>query len=337
MLPGSLLEIDFWNVGQGDCSVIKLPSGGLIIVDVGPRGSPLVEWLREGRRRSVRIEAIVLTHNDADHAGSLPTIISEFKAQIGAVWLLLDRPSNDERFAKIFRSALQGEEEGHYKIRRVEDGAELWRHAESETVIRVLYPGFSQNVQAAKPNDTSGLIVLESGGRNLLAWPGDLQLRTTAKVVSQNSPQMLMGPHHGGPTDYPTMSVKRGMTLEQRQKRMSQMREAATSLRPVRSFISVGTKNSYNHPRPGYLRLLRDQGTHIACSQLTVMCDRQRVLRKEIVFEGSGALGLRAPKFGVSCRGAVRVYLKDGELHPDAFEAEHRKRLQGLHRPQCCR
>ncbi|MEZ5431785.1 MAG: MBL fold metallo-hydrolase [Verrucomicrobiales bacterium] len=60
------LEVDFWDAGQGDCLVIKLPGGRLILIDTGPRGCPLIEWLREGSRRSAAIEAVILTHNDAD-------------------------------------------------------------------------------------------------------------------------------------------------------------------------------------------------------------------------------------------------------------------------------
>lgn len=336
-MTGALLEIDFWNVGQGDCTVIKLPSGRLIIIDVGPRGCPLIEWLREGRRRDVQIESVILTHNDADHSGALPTIISEFKHRIGAVWMLLDRKKDDMRFQRTFRAALVGEEEGFYKIRRVEDGQLLWSHKESNTCLRIVYPTLSQNVLADDPNDTSGMIMLEACGQNLLTWPGDLQLRTTASVLSGKSPWMLMGPHHGGPSDYPTKAVRKNLPESALKNRMTEMRAAAAALEPKRGFISVGTKNSYHHPRPGYLRLLANQGTHLVCSQLTTCCDRQRVVNALPVFEGSGALGLRTAKSGVSCRGAMRVYLKDGELYPDEFDRNHRERVATLHRPQCLR
>jgi beta-lactamase superfamily II metal-dependent hydrolase len=336
-VTGALLEIDFWNVGQGDCTVIKLPDGNLIIIDVGPRGCPLIEWLREGVRRNVHIEAVVLTHNDADHTGSLPVLIQEFRSRIGGVWMLLDRPKKDDQFQKVFRAAYQGESEGYYKISRLEDGHVLWKHELSESCLRVIHPSMSQNVLATDPNDSSGMIVLDVEGRNLVTWPGDLQLTTTAEVLRGWSPETLMGPHHGGPSDYPTKAIRKKLTGEKRFNRMQEMRDAASGLRPLRNFISVGTQNSYHHPRPGYLRLLAGQGTQVICSQLTVCCDRQQVKSGKPVFEGAGALGLRTAKSGVSCRGAMRLYLKDGKIHPDEFTSKHRERVEQLYRPQCLR
>ena len=67
------LIVDFWDVGQGDCSVIRLPDSSLVIIDVGPRTRPLIDWLQEKPRR---IHSIVITHNDADHAGGLPGLVS---------------------------------------------------------------------------------------------------------------------------------------------------------------------------------------------------------------------------------------------------------------------
>lgn len=331
------LEVDFWNVGQGDCSVIKLSSGRLIIIDVGPRGSPLIEWLREGYRRSVEIEAVILTHNDSDHTGSLPSLIHEFKHRIKAVWMLLDRPKTDSVFQKTFRAALEGESEGHFKIGRLESGQLLWTDAERKYHLKVVHPSFSQSILAQGANDTSGVIVLEHLGQNLITWAGDLQLRSTASVLTNYAPQSMVGPHHGGPSDYPTKAMRRKTISEGIQDRMLQIRTAAASLAPEFNFISVGTKNSYNHPRPGYLRLMTEHGVKVACSQLTACCDRKRTLNGHHVFQGDGALGLRAPKSGVSCRGAHRTYIKDGKLQEDEFTAIHSERLSNLYRPQCLR
>src|SRR2546429_7300991 len=108
-MSDALLEIDLWDVGQGDCTVVKLPSGRLLIIDVGPRGSPLIDWLNEGSRRGVGVEAIVLTHNDADHAGALPSIVADHKQRIGAIWMLLDRQVDEPRCPKNFLAPLEGE------------------------------------------------------------------------------------------------------------------------------------------------------------------------------------------------------------------------------------
>ena len=207
-LTGTLLEIDFWNVGQGDCTVIKLPNGRLIIIDVGPRGSPLVQWLREGTRRQTAIEAIVLTHNDADHAGSFPVLVNEFKQNIGAIWMLADRSLQDPKFLKIFRAAHQGESEGYYKINRLEDGHILWNDNQTTTCLRVIHPTMSQNVLANDPNDTSGMVVLDVEGKNLVTWPGDLQLTKTAEVLQGHLRTIGKAMHPKNRQRHPSESIR---------------------------------------------------------------------------------------------------------------------------------
>src|SRR5258708_8392617 len=87
-LASEKLIVDFWDVGQGDCSVIRLPDGSLIIIDVGPRTTPLIDWLQEKPRR---IHSVVITHNDADHAGGLPALVKLPALAVGIVYLPGDR------------------------------------------------------------------------------------------------------------------------------------------------------------------------------------------------------------------------------------------------------
>lgn len=336
-MNGSDLVIDFWNVGQGDCTVIRLPDQRLVIIDVGPRGSPLVEWLREGHHRGGRIAAVVLTHNDADHAGAMPSLVAENKQRIDGVWMLVDRKTSAPTFQKTFRSALEGEREGFYKIRTLTTGQSIWSDIDRGLELKVIHPGFSANVLSPNPNSTSGVVVLSRGDRNLITWPGDLELRAAAKLLHGASAEFLIGPHHGGPSDYPSKAVRRKLSNSARSTRMNEMREAAARLSPKVNFISVGTRNPHHHPRPGVLNLMARQGTRILCSQLTDCCDRQRVVERKPVFEGAGALGLRAPKSGVPCRGALRVYVQSGGLHLDEFSKRHLERITALQRPQCLR
>lgn len=336
-MSDSSLEVDLWDVGQGDCSVIKLPDGKLIIIDVGPRGSPLVDWLNERGRRPSRIESIVLTHNDADHAGALASIVAEHKQRIGAIWMLLDDDKDAPRFQKVFRAALQGEIEGFYRIRRLEDGQILWSNEKEALQLHVIHPRFSQNIEASKPNDSSGLIVLECAGKRLFAWPGDLEFRKTAAIMASNPPHSLFGPHHGGPSDYPTKALRKKQSSHSLRNRMSELRAAGALLKPARAFVSVSTKNPHHHPRPGYLRLLASLGTRVVCSELTFCCERQRIHTNNPVLQGSALLGLRPARSGVSCRGSMRLFLRNRMLVPDEFDATHLERVSTLLRPQCLR
>ena len=80
-------EVDFVNVGQGDCTFIRnknktvlIDTGGLTYMDVA--NESLVPFLR--KKRIYRIDAVIITHYDDDHYGALSSLSKAYK--IGAVY-----------------------------------------------------------------------------------------------------------------------------------------------------------------------------------------------------------------------------------------------------------
>lgn len=249
--------------------------------------------------------------------------------------MLVDDDIKSPRFQKIFRAAAEGEDQGHYRIRRAEYGQEIWSSPEGQAVIKIIHPGFSENVRSKSSNDTSALIVLEVDGQNLLAWAGDLKLKKAAEVLALNPPKMLMGPHHGGPSDYPSKSVRKTLSPKTCAARRREIVVAVENLSPERLWVSVGTTNTHMHPRPGYLDLVAKGGGRVVCSQITNCCDRKSILSKRPVMQGSALLGLPSPRTGVACRGSMRLHLKEGQLLPDRFDREHLERVGELLRSRC--
>lgn len=82
----SALEVDFLSVGQGDATVIRSPSGAVMVVDAGLPGRgnfAVAPWLR--RRGIGTIDVLVATHADLDHSGGLAELIEQFS--VGELWL----------------------------------------------------------------------------------------------------------------------------------------------------------------------------------------------------------------------------------------------------------
>ncbi len=80
-------EVDFVNVGQGDCTFIRsknktvlIDTGGLTYMDVA--NESLVPFLR--KKRIYKIDAVFITHYDDDHCGALSSLSKTYK--IGAVY-----------------------------------------------------------------------------------------------------------------------------------------------------------------------------------------------------------------------------------------------------------
>jgi competence protein ComEC len=67
------MSVRVLDVGQGDSILLDPPDGDPVLVDTGPPGDGV-----EGRLRELgvdRLEAIVITHDQSDHAGDLPELL----------------------------------------------------------------------------------------------------------------------------------------------------------------------------------------------------------------------------------------------------------------------
>lgn len=72
---GGRLVITFLDVGQGSSALIQLPNGANVLIDGGPReGGP--QRIADLQSLGVeRLDAVVVTHADEDHAGGLVDVI----------------------------------------------------------------------------------------------------------------------------------------------------------------------------------------------------------------------------------------------------------------------
>lgn len=314
------LTISFWDVGQGDCSTITLPSGRVILIDVGPRGCPVVDWLAD---LALAVETVVLTHNDMDHVGALPELVGTLGPQVRGLHMLQDRPIGDKRFDSTFRCALEGQKRGYYTIRRLEAGDIIWSDSNIGAELAVVFPRMSDNVSgmASGPNRTSAILVLRINGKVEVVWPGDASLESVAEFCLNTQPLALVGPHHGAPDGYRLRTAKAHIE----------------SVQPRSAFISVGSRNRYHHPRRKYLLRLELAGCAVTCSQMTDLCDRQTVSAGRPVLPSHLLLGLRPPRSGVSCRGARQLRWNGSRFESDGLDEIHLARLEKLRRAMCLR
>jgi beta-lactamase superfamily II metal-dependent hydrolase len=301
-----------------------LPNGEFIIIDVGPCGSPLVDWLSD--RGACKAKAVVLTHNDDDHIGALPALVKLPQAGIDLVYMLADRNIRSDSFRRIMRPVRDAVKQGRFSVRHLTAGQVIWAAADGSANVTVRFPDFIRNVDARSPNETSGILTLELSGRAAVVWPGDAMLRDVVDVVAAGigKPEVLDGPHHGAPQDF---KVQDKETV----RRMA-------CIGAKRCYVSVGSWNGYEHPKRKYIKGLTKLGCAVSCSQLTTGCEPGMSGRTQPVLPSHGRLGLRAPRSGVACRGAMRFSWKNGNLSVDDLEAEHRTRVRALvHAPACMR
>jgi beta-lactamase superfamily II metal-dependent hydrolase len=310
------IVIDFWDVGQGDATVIRPTPNRAFIIDVGPRNSPIVDWIAQHPR--ISIDGVVLTHNDADHAGAIAALIDAARSRIGTVYFLVDRGPKDKGFAQLFARLHQAFRAGEIKgIFRLEAPQRLWSDPTDTVHITVRYPDMVANVSATGPNQTSGILTLDVSGHVRVVWAGDAPIAEVSNVCSGSHCERMVGPHHGAPSDRADPATE------------ARLKQIGARL----NFISVGSNNRYEHPQKSYLRKAIAAGSQVICTQLTRLCDRDRV--KDVV-KSHARYALPHPNTGTSCRGTARVMLlSDDDIIGDDLDSEHQREIRNLQRPQC--
>ncbi len=312
------LVLDFWDVGQGDATVVRPTPNRAFIIDVGPRNSPIVDWII--RNPAIGIDGIVLTHNDADHAGALSALIDAASSRIGCVYFLQDRCKKDASFVKLFSRLDEAFKAGELKkVTRLEAPGVIWHDTTKTVEIAVRYPSVLENIAADDANETSGILTLTVQGIVKVLWASDSPIEMVAKHCSGSKPDYMLGPHHGAPSD-------RAHTAAE-----GWLRDIGAQI----NLISVGSRNGYNHPQVSFMRKTLHAGSRVVCTQLTPLCDK---MRKKDVVKSHARYALPQPRTGIACRGPSRVMLlPSDDLIGDDLDAVHQEAIRGLQRPKCLR
>ncbi len=235
------LQITAIDVGQGDAIAIRTPRGRWLLVDAGPRGfggtdaglTRVVPYLNgQGARR---LEAIVLSHPDEDHAGGLGAVLRNVSTRA------------------VLGPGLGSGQSGHMLgLAEALDAGVPWRRAVAGdawttdgVVFRVLNPPRSAGtLDPGDPNDWSVVMRVEFGDFSALLM-GDASDDIEARVMEAGAAAvtLLKVGHHGSITSSAEAFVRE------------------TS--PEYAIIPVGARNRYGHPNPVVLARLRRAGARI--------------------------------------------------------------------------
>ncbi|MEN8376860.1 MAG: ComEC/Rec2 family competence protein, partial [Gemmatimonadota bacterium] len=242
LLAPPSIELHLIDVGQGDAIAIRTPAGRWVLVDAGPRsdsfdaGRALVApyLLRHGARE---LEALILTHPDADHVGGAGAVVRMLDPGV-----VLDpaRPTGKAPYLDAVRAA----EAAGSRWARAARGAEL--HVDGVDLL-VLAPDSSVLAAASGANDISAVVLVRYGlFRALLMGdaPAEVELRLIARDPAALRAAVLKVGHHGSHT--------------------STTAELLEVVRPRIALVPVGRRNRYGHPHPVVMERLRVAGATVA-------------------------------------------------------------------------
>lgn len=172
------------DVGQGLAVVVQTQNHALVY-DTGPifsdrfdaGGDVLVPFLKQSGHK--RLDLIVVSHGDLDHAGGLAGLIQGFPAPI--------LTSAVEKFPQLKATFCQAGQ--HWEWDKVK--------------FFVLWPEEKTQFGTGKDNDRSCVLKIETAGGAVLL-PGDLEQAAEASLVKRYGEALkalvLIAPHHGSAT-----------------------------------------------------------------------------------------------------------------------------------------
>ena len=222
------------DVGQGDGLVLNAGRDRAVVVDVGPDPRAMDRCL--DRLGVKRVPVVVLTHFHADHIDGLPAVLASRPPRRILVTSFDDPPYGAEEVRAWARAA-------HVPV-RVPAVGEVRRFG--PLTWQVLGPlgrfaaGYAEG-EGSPANNASVVLLVETHGIRLLL-SGDMEPEAQ-EAVHEAFPglrvDVLKVPHHGSRYQDPGFLTSLGARV---------------------ALISVGRDNTYGHPAPETLDLLRHSG-----------------------------------------------------------------------------
>jgi competence protein ComEC len=217
------LDINFFDVGQGDFSFIHTHNKK-IVIDGGPDYNAAVGkiskiipfWDRE-------IDLVIITHPEDDHFGGLFEILKRYEIK-NIIWSGEEKPG--EKF-KNFKIAVAEEQKQGCVVSEARAGDRIIL---GDSIMEVLSPfGISGNSNEDSTNSSS-LVVKLSYGSNSFLFTGDISSENEKEIINNGKnikADVLKVAHHGS--------------------KYSTSKHFLENSQPKVAVIQVG-KNTYGHP-----------------------------------------------------------------------------------------
>lgn len=224
------MEVNFIDVGQGDCALVRLPDGRNMLIDAGNNGDIDKIGAYLAQKGADRIDFLIGTHPHADHIGALDDIVKNY--DIGEIYM----PKASAN-TKTYRSVLEAISEKGMKIKTAKSGMVIFD--ENGVKAEILSPS-RENYEDL--NDYSVVIRL-SYGETAFLFQGDAEETVERDILESGADikaDVIKAGHHGSST--------------------SSSKEYIKKVGPEYAVISCGRDNDYGHPHRETVQLFNELG-----------------------------------------------------------------------------
>lgn len=230
------IQIDFIDVGQGDCALIKtnksaylIDTGGNVFFDFDIGENIVLPYLK--KHGISRLDGVFITHFHLDHCKSLPLLMENL--DIKNIFISYENHSSE-----IYNYI----KEGDVGVRILSEGDMICLG--KDIILEVISPGIDYHKRAFSENDMSLTFYLSYYDKNIL-FTGDIEKEAEELLLKNLDKEvyLLKVPHHGSKT--------------------SSTEEFLNILRPKLAVISVGRNNVHHHPDKEVIQRYTDIATEV--------------------------------------------------------------------------
>ena len=227
-----ILEVTFFDVGQGDSIFIETPNDKQILIDGGPDNSILEKLNQTMPFYDRTIDLIILTHPDADHITGLVEVLNYYQVE----HILT---SGLKKNTAVYMKWKELIEEKNISLSLAQMGQKII--LQNEIVLEILWP--NQNLISSYSNPVNNVSVVTRLIYNdiEILLTGDIENKVENYLVNQDfelESDILKLPHHGSKTSTSYNFLK--------------------AVNPKVVVISVGENNKYKHPSQEVLERIKD-------------------------------------------------------------------------------
>lgn len=226
------LEVDFFDVGQGDAIFIEAPNGNQVLIDGGPDETILEKLGQELPFYDRSIDLVVLTHPEADHINGLIEVLKNYQVEHILYTGVVRDTSAYKEWSRLIR------EKGiPFTVAQV--GQIIYLSPQIK--LMVLWPSQDLSGQSLKNNNNASVVAQLVYGQAEFLLTGDIEKETERELAGSGinlASDVLKASHHGSKT--------------------STTQEFLSKASPRVVVICAGRKNPYGHPHPSVLERLKN-------------------------------------------------------------------------------
>ncbi|NUU77831.1 ComEC/Rec2 family competence protein [Paenibacillus xylanilyticus] len=279
-LPAGTGVVQFLDIGQGDSTLITTPGGKHILVDGGGTvsfgnqeswrirrdpyevGAKVVVPLLK-KRGIHRLDAVILTHADQDHAGGLQAVLEQIPVER---FMFNGTTSGKDNFEKLLDTAV----ERSIPLYAIQQGMSY--AADEETVLHFISPDLDHSLDTGgrlpvseHQNHDSVVFLLDMAGASLL-FTGDMDAAAEQNLLYMIQDGSLAASFKQEPGSFSFPSVETSVDVLKVAHHGSKTSSTEAWLQywhAKSAVISAGANNTYGHPNPGVLERLEAVGSQI--------------------------------------------------------------------------